>query len=101
MWFVQLPPEGVCDHLGVKSSPVCKGDCLLTCRDTCMAENMWGVLWAQMNVLYMQGPVARLGQPMGATSQVAAKNRGKSNQVFWGPERSLFSPNLFLLLLMN
>lgn len=55
-----------------------------------MAENMQGVLWAQMNVLYMQGPVARLGQPTGATSQVAAKNRGKSNQVFWGPERSLF-----------
>ena len=58
---------------------------------TCMAENMQGVLWAQMNVLYMQGSAARLGQPTGATSQVAAKNRGKSNQVFWGPERSLFS----------
>ena len=32
MWFVQLSTECVCDHLEVKSSPVFKGDCLLTCR---------------------------------------------------------------------
>lgn len=72
MWFIQLSRECVCDHVEIKSSCVCKGDCLLTCRDTCTAENLWWILWAQMNV----------GQLMEATSQVAAKNRVKSTRCF-------------------
>lgn len=55
-----------------------------------MAENLWRTLWAQMNMLYMQGPVAWLGQPTGATSQVAAKNRGKSTRCFEDPKEVFF-----------
>ena len=40
--------------------------------------------------VYMQGPVAWLGQPMGATSQVAAKNRGKSTRCFGDLKEAFF-----------
>lgn len=56
----------------ISPSPVCKGNWLLA---TCMAESLWWVLWAQMCVMYVKASVARLGQPVGATSQAAAKNR--------------------------
>lgn len=56
----------------ISPSPVCKGNWLLA---TCMAESLWWVLWAQMCVMYVKASVARLGQPVGATSQAATKNR--------------------------
>ena len=59
----------------VSPSPVCRGDWLL---GTGMAESLQWVLWAQMCVMYVKASVARLGQPMGATSQAAAKDREKS-----------------------
>lgn len=61
-----------------------------------MAESLWGALWVQMCLSYVEIPVPRLGQPMGAPSWATAKNGEKSTRRFGGPETrpfSLFTPS--------
>lgn len=56
-----------------------------------MAESLQWALWVQVCLLYMEVPVPRLGQPMGATSWATAKNGEKSTRWFGGLETSPFS----------